>query len=441
MATPAALCHPFPPLAALAADFPERDAHEAGNDIVGWLDAGSCLWRVGQIEEAQRPAALAFAAEASALAARASADADSRQMPAPTSAAPPDTTRLTDVAGSEGMHALARTVREGAEHLERRGAFRLAYSLLSGVRQALPALSPGEAGRAVLLQGRLARQLGAMQSADDHYRLAEATGRRARDLDLEVRAVLGRGVLAAMRGNYPEARTLFRRGLRSAQRAGLTEHIVAGHNALLMAAVAAKDLDSALTHGWYAFTQSASLPDRQAEILINLGEVALLAGHPAAALAACTEAVTLTTVDRVLLPGYGTGARAAARIGDRGALDLFAGNTLRLAERSRQEFDKAFTLVELAEAYVALGASDEAAGFLARARRIAGPAGYFELLHRADEVARRLAEPVPTTERQRVETSATDAHRQGVADAGGAATVTLSRNSRRVIESLVELGL
>jgi tetratricopeptide (TPR) repeat protein len=332
-----------------------------------------------------------------------------------------------------------RTVREGAEFLEREGAFYLAYSLLTGFRAAAH-LSAGDLGRTLALQGRIARQLGAMETAIDHYLLAERIGSRIQEPDLYVRALLGRGVVISARGNYPAARAVFRRALRLAVRSGLVEHEVAAHNALLMTAVAAKDLNSAFTHGWSAFLLSAAQPERRAEILVNLAEVALLAGHPDSALAACMEALAHAAIDRVLLAAYGSAATAASRLARPDLLDHFAIESRNVMSRSAQELDKAFTLMEFAEAYAHLRLDTQAHEYIVRARTIAEPAGYFEIVHRADVVDQLIK----ANNGARSDTGADVNARAGDPLAHDVAppetAATLSRASRRVIQSLAGLG-
>ncbi len=448
-ATSSSVCENLPPLVAFGYDFPEPDSDPEDATVQGWLLAAMCFSRIAQMEETERPAGFGSAAEM--LATTAATDSMALGANGHSLAAAPARQSMS-LAGllssaasaydssSEWAPHLTRTVHGGAEYLECKGAFHLAYSLLAAFRAAIVPLSMREVGYTIALQGRLARQLGAMQTADDHYRLSERMGRRVREPDLYVRALIGRGVLAATRGNYPEARTLFHRGLQAARRAGLVEHEAAAHSSLLKAAVAARDLDSALTHGWCAFTCCAQLPDRRAEILINLAEVALLAGHPESALPACVEALTLTTVDRVLLAGYGTGAIAASRLRRRDVLDMMASESLSIIQRSRQQLDKAYTLLELAEAYAALAAPEEAGDFLARALRIAEPAGLFEILHRADIVAQTLAGL-----RSRANAGATVRPDAPVMthtashESRDSSDISLSRASRHVIQSLAEL--
>jgi tetratricopeptide (TPR) repeat protein len=456
------LCHSLPPLAAYSCDFPEpRVVPEALGD---WLHTGLCLWRIAQMEERERPSGFASAAEVLRTISKSSPNeaprgpgGDAADRPSTLAvlaallsrAAGEDTTPATETPVTETpvnetpatwSSDLARMVHEGAEYLEGQGAFHLAYSLLSGFRRAVVSLSRWDVGRILALQGRIARQLGALDTADDNYRVAQRISREVREPDLYVRAMLGRGVIAATRGNYPKARVHFRRSLRAAQRSGLIEHESAAHNALLMAAIAAKDLDSALTHGWAALAYSSKLPDRHAEVLVNLAEVALLAGHPESALAACVEALGLTRIDRVLLAGYGTGANAAARLRRRAVLDRIAADSLKVIQRSGQQLDKAYTLVELAEAYATVAGWDEARTFLIRAREIAEPAGFFEILHRADIVAAQVAAPQsPARRNDLVAPSDVPAGAVTRDSSRYDSTYSLSPASRRVIRSLAEL--
>jgi tetratricopeptide (TPR) repeat protein len=442
MTATSSVCRVLSPLEAYGEDFAEARPEAEDSALQCWLLVAMCFWRIAQLPDIERHPAFNRAAEILSMV----SGADKRAV----TAAPQipvaglvdvlaDAAAKPDVPG-QWTPALARGIQVGAEYLERNGAFRLAYSLLSGFRAAVVQLSLGEVGRVVVQQGRIARELGAMQTAEDHYRVAERLGLRIREPDLRTRAVLGRGVIAVTRGNYPEARRLFRRGLQIAQKFHLAEHEAAAHNALLMAAVSAKDIDSALTHGWFLYRQTSGLPERQAEVLVNLAEVALLAGHPESALAACLTAVALTTVDRVLLAGYGSAAIAACRLGRRDVLDAMAAESLMVIGRSNQQFDKAYTLLELAEAYATLGARGEARNYLTRANGIAKPVGFFEILHRAEILARHLAETPSLHGRDddvplRFLVGREDSHEAQQPESD----VILSPASRRVIQSLAEL--
>ena len=73
--------------------------------------------------------------------------------------------------------------------------------------------------------------------AADLYEMAGRIGGAFHIADLQVRADLGRGVVARMRGNYPEARARFRRALRRAERAGLRALTGIAHHGLMVAVV------------------------------------------------------------------------------------------------------------------------------------------------------------------------------------------------------------
>jgi tetratricopeptide (TPR) repeat protein len=181
------------------------------------------------------------------------------------------------------------------------------------------------------------------------------------------RALIGSGVLAGMRGNYPEARTLFRRAVTIAETCGAHEHWRAGHHGLFVAALAARDLETALTHGWAAF-QSTS-PDagaERAEMLINLGELSCEAGEYRSALGACLNALELTDEPRLRLAAATTAARSCARLGEIRLLDVVNREVKRAVSRSGQPFENARACVEMGEVYVGVDAAI-AADFAERA--------------------------------------------------------------------------
>jgi hypothetical protein len=93
---------------------------------------------------------------------------------------------------------------------EQAGAFVLAFSTLAALRRALsPVLDRRTEGLVLAQQGRVARQLGALSAAAELYAGSVRAARAARAPDVTARALIGSGVLASMRGNYPEARAHF----------------------------------------------------------------------------------------------------------------------------------------------------------------------------------------------------------------------------------------
>lgn len=449
MSATSVVCPVLPPLVAYGEDFPRERPDEEDRALQGWLLVALCFWRVSQVSDEDQSRALAHAARMLSTLPEAGRREVSPIGEGAVDLAPRSPVgvrellaRAAEEPGLSGEWSweLTRAIRAGAEYLERRGAFRLAYSLLTSFRAAITSLSLREVGQIVVQQGRIARELGATQTAEDHYRAANRIGQRIREPDLRVRAILGRGVIAATRGNYPEARTLFLKGLRLARSFSLNEHETAAHNALLMAAVSAKDVEAALAHGWFLYRQASGAPERQAEVLVNLAEIALLAGHPQAALAACLAAVNLATVDRVLLAAYGSAAIAASRLARREVLDGIAMEAHAVIQQSSQVFDKAYTLLEFAEAYAMLHDLGDSRRYLAQARTIATPARFFEILHRADLLDELLAKsPSTSTDGEGSQVRVLSAGKLRPNPPRLVNDSTLSPASRRVIEALAEL--
>ncbi|HEY0780796.1 MAG TPA: hypothetical protein VGD56_22755 [Gemmatirosa sp.] len=270
---------------------------------------------------------------------------------------------------------------------EQAGAFFLAFSTLATVRQAFrPLLDARTRGLLLAQQGRVARQLGALAAAAALYRAANRAARTADAPDVAANACLGAGVLASMRGNYPDARIYFRRALRYATRAGSAFHERASHHGLLHAAFAANDIDTALAHGWAALR---GLPDdasdERAEALLNLGEVGRQAQEYRAALGACLRALELTSLPRLRLPALGTAARAAAALGERRLLDFLARDIEHQVAHSGQPWENARALVEFAEAFDGIR-NDLALQYAARAHTLSVAGAFHEVTARAEAV-------------------------------------------------------
>ena len=129
-------------------------------------------------------------------------------------------------------------------------------------------------------QAWVSRTLGDLDSADELYKAVELAGDRFGETELKVRALLGMGVTARVRGNYPKARDAFREGLARAQNVGLSELESVAHQGLRIAAITAGDSDTALVHGWAAYGLAQGNTDREAELLINVSHVSMVAGYP-----------------------------------------------------------------------------------------------------------------------------------------------------------------
>jgi hypothetical protein len=297
-----------------------------------------------------------------------------------------------DRADGEGgdVAAALDAVRTVAEAMERAGAFHLAGAVL---RDAQLAYGPqlDEAAEAALLwqRARAARQAGDLEAAADGYAAAVAHARRGEDRWTEGRALLGAANVANMRGNYPEARARYREALRRTRdEPTLAPLAHDAHQGLALAAVAARDLDAALAHSWLAYRASDDA-DQRAHALLNAAEACRLANEDAAALRAALQVLEVATAARLRLPALGTAAVVASRLA-RAAL-VRALRTRVAREGAAGPYERAYTLLEFAEAWLALGDADRAGDDARAALALAAPHGFHEVSIRAETVTSRVA--------------------------------------------------
>lgn len=297
----------------------------------------------------------------------------------------------------------AAAVMDAAARMESAGALLLAASALGSLTRILDdGTRPLVLGRAIAQWARVERMLGGSDVAADLYRRASALGTRARAPDLRVRADLGLGVLARMRGNYPEARRRFRRALALAEREGLAELTGLAHQSLLVAAAVARDFDTALSHGWSALAHVAGVPAKEAEVLLNLATLCLDTGHDAAALQGFLEAAERTDRVAFRIGAQAGAAVAAARVGDRSVLLRCAAAVERALEGGMTPYESAQRLLTLSDAWRAAGEHEREESARRRGLEIARAYGFAELVHEYErhataDPASEAASPAPST--------------------------------------------
>jgi tetratricopeptide (TPR) repeat protein len=377
---------PDAPVAAYTADLDRLGRSALGDGDVGWLALAQVLWRAAQLRADARDTFLHDGAtaleayDADGLVRRAAGAI--RRL----SHGGPQGSRI------EAADEVAAAAQDVVADEEKAGAFTLALATLAALRGAVRSMSARADGLVLAQQGRVARQLGDLPSAEAFYASAAAAGRRAGAPDVRLRALLGRGVAANMRGNYPEARTIFRRALALARRTGAAEYVRAAHSGLLHAALSASDVPTALVHGWAAAQGAADVPAERAMILNNLGEVCRLAGHDRAALRGHLAALALTDLPRIRLAALGGAALAAARLGATGLLAHLARDAERAIEVSGQPYENALTLVELAEAFGVVGDRVASERLRTCAATLAAVGGFHEVTHRVAGLSARERE-------------------------------------------------
>lgn len=287
---------------------------------------------------------------------------------------------LRSIDQPDAAGAVVASARVLAGQMGEAGALWLMFSTLGHARLACTAAPAREIGLAMADQAWVARTLGEMNSADELYDEVLKLGVRSGVVELEARALLGKGVTARVRGNYPEARSAFRQGLQRAKAAQSPELESVAHQGLLIAAITAGDSDTALVHGWAAYELARGNPDREAELLINVSHVSMVAGYPDAALRGFFASLVRTGAARYRLPALGGVAVASARIGNTELVNAVA----RVAEEALlptgMPFESAGVLRSLSEAFECIGDAARAEEYRVRARALARRNGFFEIV-------------------------------------------------------------
>jgi tetratricopeptide (TPR) repeat protein len=278
------------------------------------------------------------------------------------------------------LRELSELARRVADEVEQGGALWLAYSMLATLERIEGELPALEAGRMLAQRARVARKADASEIAEALYKRVAKLGRTAGEPELTARAAIGFGVLAQMRGNLPSAARHFERAARVANRVQNPELVgVAQHGRMTIAASRGAFAD-ALRYGWAAFSAAVGDREREAEMLLNLAQLAFDTGHPRAALQGFAAALQRRPGPRLMLPALGGAARAAAALG---RTDVVSWCATRLSEATRADgfaYPKASALLDLALA-LAGTAPAQAAAIVQRALNLTSRFKFHELEH------------------------------------------------------------
>ena len=350
-----------------------------GRSDTVWLLVAHCLHRLSRAHgEARRSIAENCASAIGDLASTVSPDT------------PEEAVMIAQLARLRGALPLIDTQRGGADLIDaartlarqmgEAGALWLSFSTLGHVRLAASAARTRDVGLAMADQAWVARTLGDLDSAEELYDQVTAAGVRAGEVELIARSLLGKGVTARVRGNYPKARTWLREGLEQAEAAGLSDLAAIGHQGLLIAAGTAGDLDTALVHGWAAYELLSADPDRQAEVLINVAQASLDAGQAIAARSGFLASLSRSESPRFRLACLGGAAVASATVGDSATLTSLACKAEESLSPSAFPYETAGVLKSLYRAFDLVGDSSRAEDYRLRARALARKNGFFEIV-------------------------------------------------------------
>ncbi|MBC7844577.1 MAG: hypothetical protein H7099_19865 [Gemmatimonadaceae bacterium] len=276
-----------------------------------------------------------------------------------------------------------------AEEQELSGAFGLAFVTLSGLLRAFGERAAPRAQGSVLAQtGRVVRQMGLTDLAQEYYEDAMTLGYECEALDVVARALLGTGVLALTRGNYPMAREQFERALVNAERATDPEMIRSSHHGLMNCSIASGDLDSALVHGWNVLRLCIA-PESRAEALLNMAEICRLTGEHDAAIRVYAVAVEWTSQRGLRLNALSGALHCAVALRRVQDARRYVGDIDEMMPQVLDYYTLADVGVEIAESLYNLGEIDTARERLASAIALANTHTFHEVIDRAERVTAR----------------------------------------------------
>jgi tetratricopeptide (TPR) repeat protein len=365
-----AMLAPRSPLAAYRDDLARRGGPEPfGSSDATWLSVATILSHTVELAVDSRPPLLPTVCEV------VGSDPALREVLTPAEAEPPAEFELDSV---------SRIVRAIVDRMEDDGALNLAYSVLSILADADVRLSVLERGRVIAQLARVARKAGALDMAREHYRRVEVLGRASRIPELRLRAWIGYGIVARLRGNYPDVWKWSARAAHEADRTGLSALGSLAYHGLMIAAAKTGNLNAALVYGWRAFQNAVGDAAREAEMLLNISQLLYEAGHPSVALYGFTAALAREPASRVALPTLGSIALAAAVLGDGDRVRAAWRQSERLIAAGGPPYESADALFELSTALARVGDAGAAAECRTRALEIAARQGYHELTHRLE---------------------------------------------------------
>ncbi|HYW30814.1 MAG TPA: hypothetical protein VE869_04845 [Gemmatimonas sp.] len=288
------------------------------------------------------------------------------------------------------LSRLSEQLRVQAERMERSGCFEMAFTTVSAVCMMSARADFVTRLTATVHLGRIARQLGDLETATDCYSTVTDQGLRERDAPLAALGFVGLGVVAAVRGNRPAERAMFERALSLAHPGGTVE--ASASQGLMNVAIAEKRHIDALLHGWRAFDLATDGPETRAMILSNLALTSLHADFTAAALGGFMHVLTLTETARIRLPAIGGAMRAAARLREDAQVTALNADGDRESVRAAQPFESARFLLHAGEAWATVGDTAFARRRYEDALAMAVQHGFFEIRVKAEDGLEILAQ-------------------------------------------------
>jgi hypothetical protein len=282
--------------------------------------------------------------------------------------------------------ALCAVVLGLASEAEEGGAYALATAMLDFARILIGVENVRLQGRLLGQQARILRKIGEDDLSHELLNQVEELGTTHGDGELVARAHLGKGILARIRGNYPDARREFQAVLEApTSDDAMRELHMHAHHGLLIVAATARDFDAALRHGALALAEAATDQSR-IELMANLATVCFDAGQFRSALNGHLQVLATTHLERLRISAFGGAAAAAARLDDEAMVNALVAAAIPLLARRGPAYELADMAREFAEAYAYLGDVEQWQRYREMSLERGKRGKFFEIVHRIESM-------------------------------------------------------
>ena len=264
-----------------------------------------------------------------------------------------------------------------AHHAQQAGFLATAQNLLESASHLCE--TPLDRGRLLTERARNSRKLGLLDLCQAQNAAVLALANEIDSDELRVRATFDLAALAQTRGNFVAMKRFLQRGIRVAEQGGFGPLAATGYIGLGIHAAKRGQFDEAVSYLWTAYGRSDGRSEAAQEVLVNLGQVFLDAGHPAEAQIVSSLARQAATSVHLTLPALGCLAVASARIGDRKTTNKACAAIRKLDKPGLYPRELAGALLDCSAAMAALGATAQAVALHERAMTLAGEYGFHDL--------------------------------------------------------------
>lgn len=275
------------------------------------------------------------------------------------------------------------------ERIEAAGALILAFNMLESARRVWDDTDAHAAGMALCRQARIGRTMGDTDVASQYYAAAIKLAVRRRLPDVRGDALVGRGVMHGMRGDFASAYRAFGEARRVAGQ--IPEAVASAYIGEMTAARAHGDWNRVVTAGSRALRVKPLSGPNEATLLILIASVALRARELRAAGMALRRALSCSRHPRLRLHIFAKMAKVAAALGHHGEVAAWARKFRMAATRVNLPGDELSARSELAQAFATVGDTARARRLATTVRAQAVTLGLAIVVRECDEILKKPA--------------------------------------------------